>query len=316
MVFQQGACGLKENGSGPAAGSGLEAFGFVPEVPKAFSNELRTTEFVLRGGFLPEPVVLTNLELIGGKAFFRYNHKHTHLCKFLTGRNAYLHPLANTYLGELLAQLRDERLLSMACAAPVEDEVVLDDLGLDDGPPVSATSSSESTSAKRLRGLGKRDALRQHPTVEIKFPVSGSDVVPMLIATHAKCSGAASFEATPRNFKALFDWIRLETPAREQRDEAEQRRPRAKAQHDPIVTEQGRQYYRADKQVFFVKEFLGDKEYRTHVSVPKSKGDRLGAGPAKRPRKKAAAAESNCSSSGGRLADGSSVVDSRSEEDI
>ena len=183
---------------------------------------------------------------------FRFSHKDTHLCKFLTGRNAYLFPLANSYLAELLAQLRDERLLSLACAALVEDEVVLDDLGLDDGPPVSATSSSESTSAKRLRGLGKRDAIRQHPTVEIQFPVSGSDVVPMLIATHAKCSGAASFEATPRNFKALFDWIRLETPAREQRDEAERMRPRAKALHEPVASGQGRQYYRADKKVFFV----------------------------------------------------------------
>ena len=133
MVFQQGACG-------PSAGSGLEACGFVPE---AFSNKLRQTEFILRGGDLPEPVVLTDLELIGGKAFFRFSHKDTHLCKFLTGRNAYLHPLANTYLGELLAQLRDERLLSLACAALVEDEVVIDDLGLDDGPPASATSSSE-----------------------------------------------------------------------------------------------------------------------------------------------------------------------------
>ena len=294
MAFQQGDCGLKVIGSGPEAGATtLRENGFVPE---AFSNKLRTTEFVLRGGFLSEPVVLTNLELIGGKAFFRFSHKHTHLCKFLTGRKEYLHPLANTYLGELLAHLRDERLLSLACAAPVDDEVVIDDLGLDDGPPASATSSSEATSDKRLRGLGKRAALRQHPTVEIQFPVSGSTVVPMLIATHAKCSGAASFEATPRNCKALFDWIRLETPAREQRDEAEQR-PRAKALHEPIDTEQGRQYYRADKQVFFVKAHLGDKEYRTRVSVPKSNGDRFGAGPAKRHRKRAAAAESNCSSS-------------------
>ena len=139
----------------------------------------------------------------------------------------------------------------------------------------------------------------------------------MLIATHAKCSGAASFEATPRNFKALFEWTRLETPAREQRDEAERMRPRAKALHEPVASGQGRQYYRADKKVFFVKKLLGDKEYKTHVSVPKSKKARLGAGPAKRPRKKAAAAESNCSSSsGGRLAEGSSLVDSRSEEDI
>lgn len=308
MVFQQSACG-------PAAGSGLEACGFVPE---AFSNKLRATEFVLRGGLLPEPVVLTNLELIGGKPFFRFSHKNTHLCKFLTGRNAYLSPLANTYLGETLAQLRDERLLSLACAAPVEEDVVLDDLGLDDEPPASTTSGSESTSGKRLRGLGKRAALLQHPTVDIQFPV-GSTMVPMLIATHAKCSGAASFEATPRNFKALFDWIRLETPAREQRDEAEQRRPRAKAPHEPIALEQGqgRQYYRSDKKVFFVKELIGHKEYKTHVSVPKSREDRLGAGPAKRPRKKAAAVESNCSSSsGGRLADGSSFADSRSDEDI
>ena len=306
---------MKVNGSGPAAGSGLEACGFVPE---AFSNKLRTTEFVWRGGCLTEPVVQTDLELIAGKAFCRFSHKHTHLVKFLTGRSAYLYPLANSYLGELLAHLRDERLLSLACAAPVDDEVVVDDLGLDDEPPASATSSSEATSDKRLRGLGKRAALRQHPTVEIQFPVHGSSTVPMLIATHAKCSGAASFEATPRNFKALFDWIRLETPAREQRDEAEQRRPRAKALHEPIDTEQGRQYYRADKQVFFVKELLGDKEYKTYVSVPKSKGDRFGAGPAKRHRKRAAAAESNCSSSsGGRLADsGSSLADTRSDEDI
>ena len=237
--------------------------------------------------------------------------------KFLTGRNAYLFPLANSYLAELLAQLRDERLLSLACAALVDDEVVVDDLGLDDGPPASATSSSEATSVKRLRGLGKRAALRQYPTVEIQLPVDGTSKVPMLIATHAKCSGAASFEATPRTFKALFDWIRLETPAREQRDEAEQRRPRAKTLHDPVATGQGRQYYRADKKVFFVKKLLGDKEYKTHVAVPNSKKDRLGAGPAKRPRKKAAAAGSNCSSSsGGRSADGSSLVDSRSEEDI
>ena len=143
----------------------------------------------------------------------------------MTGRKVYEHPLANTTLGEVLAHLRDERLLSLAvsaCAAPVLDEVVIDDLGLDDGPQASATSSSDASSVGRLRGEGKRAALRQHPIVDIQCPVDSSTAVPMLVATQAKWQGAASFEATPLNFKALFDWFRLETPAREQRDNAEQ----------------------------------------------------------------------------------------------
>ena len=293
--------------------------GFGQDPSDPFSNELLPTEFVLRGGYLSGPVVLTNLDLIGGKALFRYSHTNAHLIGLLTGRKQYQHPLANTCLGELLAHLRDERLLSLAAsggAAPVPDEVVIDDLGLDEGPPASATSSSEASSGKRLRGLGKRAALRQHPTVEIQFPVDGSSTVPMLIATNAKWQGAPSFEATPRNFKALFDWFRLETPAREQRDRVERDRPRA--QHAPISKADGRQYFRKDKQCFFVKAHVERQLYKTFVSVPKSKNARLGAVPAKRHRKKASAAESNCSSSsGGRLADsGSSRAEPHSDDDI
>ena len=71
--FQQDGFGLKVNGSGPEAGGPTpHENGFGPE---AFSNKLLPTEFVLRGGLLSEPVLLTNLGVIGGKAFFRFSHQ-------------------------------------------------------------------------------------------------------------------------------------------------------------------------------------------------------------------------------------------------
>ena len=102
----------------------------------------------------------------------------------------------------------------------------------------------------------------------------------------------------------------------EQRDNAERQRPRA--QHAPISKANGRQYYRKDKQCFFVKARGVGSKYKTFVSVPQSQNDRLGAVSAKRHRKKASAAESTCSSSsGGRLADsGSSRADPHSDDDI
>jgi hypothetical protein len=117
--------------------------GLVDGGPRIVGVGLESTEMVLRGGYLKNPVVLKGLTDMDGRVFVPLRKMCPMLSDFLTESPCFKRPLANTTVFENLMKLRNAKVRMLKrdiqlSGADVADEVsdraegALDDLGLDD----------------------------------------------------------------------------------------------------------------------------------------------------------------------------------------
>ena len=284
-----------------------------------FTDELGPQEFLLRGGCLKQPILCTDLEIAGGRKFFKLSVRDSTLRMFLKGQVKRQRSLALERLVDFLAGLRDqkqEEWIKVATAQGVPEDAVLDALQPSSPSSGDASVSSDRGSsaqtpdrlsaatraADRLSAARKGALLSQFPVVCVAFPF-GDEVLEMLVQTVRSKAEAPACEATPDNFRAFFCWYNIE--AAKQVDDALD--PKPSAIHEPEHHPEGRQYYRKDRACFYVKRSTPQDLDFNLTFVTKA------AGPRGRPRKKACAATGSSSDA---LADDSrSSSQQRTSED-
>ena len=215
---------------------------------------LEAGEFILRGGCLKKPLLLTRHDFQAKDEL--------QFCKLDVVQNPFLAlylsglpfsrrppPLAHSQLSPTLARLRDEAMCQlMLPAEPVVEETV-ETLRLStpsEGSPLDQGVGQKAT----LRGralLQRRAVLARHPFVSVDFRV-GDEMFPMRLMVDATTANP-SFEVSSDNFRRLFDWFQLESPERQQREQAASKDPKP----SPVARE-NKVYFRKDKGVFFRKE--------------------------------------------------------------
>ena len=155
-AMQCANCGLSGGDSAGGVHTGLDA-----------------SEMVVRGGWLSEPTLFSNLIVgsDGKKRFVRLRKSHEGLCRFLTGRGSRTSPLASTTVFETLRARRDEKLQALAAACfdgpkaseaggeeAEEDPMAL--LGIDEPEAFEPVQKPPSRAIKRMRECA---ALHQLP---------------------------------------------------------------------------------------------------------------------------------------------------------
>ena len=240
-----------------------------------FDTRLQPGEIILRDGGLSQPAILTGCKRFAGTCFCKFQpRKNDLLSKFLTGRALRHSPLAHSTLGKVLAALREaqtDKIVNSSKPQPEETDVV-DDLGLDS---TDSGTSEGGRSRKKADRLERLAVLLQHPLVTIDFPV-GDGALQMRVLTVQSANEAVSFEALPQNFAALYQWCVGEAPLRKTRELAKKAaKASAKPKAKQALAHGGRQYFRKDKQVEYVKFRLGAGRFRTEVA--NRKRGRLGA---------------------------------------
>ena len=170
------------------------------------------TELVLRGGYLKEPVVVSDLLVFEGLQYVTLYKVAPVLNKFLAGLASCKRPLAKSLLFETLAAKRNELIEEKkrsvqagGMAAIFGDTTDLAaGLGLDDGasePPSAKKARRRHVPVKRVIEL-----LPETAVVTLERPGQTWEVR-MLLESRTK---APSVEATAENFAAMFEWVQAE----------------------------------------------------------------------------------------------------------
>ena len=212
---------------------------------------LETGEFILRGGRLEKPLLLTgrDLEAKNGLQFCKLDLLNPFLALFLSGLPFSKHPLAHSQLRPMLSRLRDEKIRELlGCPAAEAQDDEADTLALNTPSPVASprlTLHKRSSQSAR-QTLKKRAVLARHAFVVVEFEV-GDQKFPLRLMVDI-ASANPSFEVSSVNFQRLFDWFELETPERLQRalEAASAPKPERVARSNQV-------YYRKDRQEFFRK---------------------------------------------------------------
>ena len=210
-----------------------------------FADELGQQEVVLRGGCLKHAVLLTKLEEVAGRKFFKLINNSNTLRMFFTGKHN-SGAVTQRRLVDFVKSLRDDAM-QQALAVPddADSEEPIDSLGTDEADSSSATPAGGNRRESRLL---QKSMLAQFPVVTVKFPL-GEETMEMRVKAVRSKAEAPSCEATAANFRALFCWFRQ---AAESEDETS---PEGKpfAAHAPEDHPDGRQYFRKDRACFYVK---------------------------------------------------------------
>ena len=221
----------------------------APASAPSFATHLQEGEFILRGGCLEKPLLLTAQDFVskGGVQFCKLDCKlNAFLALYLSGVPWTKRPLAHSQLQPMLSRFRDEKLRELSNPAAVMQ---------DDGvPPLALETESEASSPvpgdQKRPSQSRRAVLQKHalfartPFVVVDLQVGDQQFPLRLMVDVARAN--PSFEVSSVNFQRLFDWFRLETPGRLQREleAASAPKPERQARTDRV-------YYRKDKKVFF-----------------------------------------------------------------
>ena len=212
-----------------------------------FADELGQQEAVLRGGCLKHAVLLTKLEEVAGRKYFKLINNSNTLRMFFTGKHN-SGAVTQRRLVDFVKSLRDDAM-QQAFADPGDDDSdePIDSLGTDEADSSSATRAGGNRRRREARLLLKT-MLAQFPVVTVKFPL-GEETVEMRVKAVRSKAEAPSCEATAANFRALFCWYRQ--AAESEHETSPEGKPFAA--HAPEDHPDGRQYFRKDRACFYVK---------------------------------------------------------------
>ena len=174
------------------------------------TTALETSELVLQGGHLTEPVLMTDLEDIDGRKFFSVVKWNPALCQFLTGKRPKSSPLSRTHIFETMRK----RVKAVRAS---REKHIRESLN---GPVCAIAKAAADSSMRRVckdaTHTGARKRSHHAPKCSAMLPRYW--VVPMNVGTPLWAPTCllsplytnAAMEATPENFKALFDIVQSE----------------------------------------------------------------------------------------------------------
>jgi len=155
------------------------------------------SEVVLRGGGLPEPVILSGLKVVQGSAYIPLRKEHNELHMYLTGQRQKMRLLQSSpIIGALVALRAAAREQAVASASGIggpDEPDLVDDLGLDNGdaPKLPARRSRKQVLPETVLVTVERDG----------FPDWGPRI--LLDSNRA----AVSMEASVDNFRILHQLV-------------------------------------------------------------------------------------------------------------
>ena len=250
-------CGLSGGNSAGGVHTGLDA-----------------SEMVVRGGRLSQPQLFFNL-IVGsvGKRFVRLKKSHEGLCRFLTGRGSWSHPLVDTTVFETLRARRDEHLEALAAscfggpgasASGVEEneEDPMAMLGIDEPEAFEAVEKGPPRSIKRMR----KGVALQHLSATISVGFEPGCEFLVLSETG---SSVPAIELTASSLWNLYRLVNADL-------EAVAKPPcGAKASRKPRGPKGKREYWDGKKQRWVQKLLEANKKYRvlTRRGTPCGDGD-------------------------------------------
>lgn len=212
---------------------------------EAFTNSLSSNEQVLRGGFLKEPHLFTNLVAVQGRPYIKVCSNNLKLRMFFSGQSE-KRSWVQRRLAVCLAALRDQKQdeLFMDTPQALEEDVAMDSLGDEvssDSPPCAPSTKQPSPEIKKARR-------KQNPAVKVALRF-GDESVDMRILTVVTKSEQPSVEASIENFRAMFCWCQIE--ATKQEDVASPPRPTAARAPRSPPNKDGRDYFRKDRNCYY-----------------------------------------------------------------
>ena len=171
-----------------------------------FTNDLKPSEQLLRGGYLKEPHLFTNLEMIQNRPYIKVCSGNLTLRMFLIGQVA-SRSLLQRRLACRLTQLRNSEQDSFFAEGPKEnqDDASLEALGVE----VTRDSTPRAPDNKPLSPERKNALRKQYPVITVEFPF-GNESVTMRVKTVWTKQEQPTIEASVSNFRALFCWCRIE----------------------------------------------------------------------------------------------------------
>jgi hypothetical protein len=248
---------------------------------------LQPGEIVLRGGGLPEPVIVSNLLESNGKSFWRLCKRDSILCRYLLGSGyskmrsrlasrplwATLESLRAARRQELVKQLAVCDMNEEAGAAIVDDLAA--DLCLDDD-----TSARGSTAVSKRKAGRIRKVLPAFSEIEVNCMGSSPWRVNVLMAPFRQ---AVAIEDTEDNLKKLYELIQkemnMEDTASDALADIAQASEASIVAAEPLLKQQraarpprgpanAREYWRGDRRRWICKEKLAIQEDDTSGSPP------------------------------------------------
>ncbi len=173
-----------------------------------FATSLRIDEFLLRGGYLDEPRLFTNLQTKDKRPFIRLCTKNRKLRMFFSGQSKKCSVLLHR-LGEFIAELRDEHTdrWNKPAGSP-ESDPVEKVLGCDN----SEAHRPRAFVTARKKARMKTALLMQRPIITVPF-YFGCEVVDIQVLTVRSKNATPVVEASAANFRAMFCWCRIEEAA-------------------------------------------------------------------------------------------------------
>jgi hypothetical protein len=170
------------------------------------------TELVLRGGRLPEPLLLTGLRVVNGKQFVTLSKSNSVLNRFLSNSSTCKRPLAGTLVFEKLTKLRNDgyrQLLTQAASGPGDghegqaDLAALLDLDASPGVIVASSPGDEPADQRRFR---KRFVDQVPRTLTATMQQLGRVAWELTMLSEGGRKNPA-MEASAANFVALLEWV-------------------------------------------------------------------------------------------------------------
>ena len=172
---------------------------------ETFATSLRIDEFLLRGGYLDEPRLFTNIQTKDKRPFIPLCTKNRNLRMFFSGQSTKCSVLLHR-LSEFIAELRDEHTdrWSKPAASPESDQAVKA-LGCDN----SEAHRPRAFETARKKARIKKALVMQRPIITVPFHF-GSELVDIQVLTVRTKNATPAVEASAANFRAMFCWCRLE----------------------------------------------------------------------------------------------------------
>jgi hypothetical protein len=223
-------------------------------------------ELVLRGGFLPAPIVI-NVKVVADRKFIALSKSSVVLSQFLTGTAAYKKPLARTLFIERLSDARNAKVNAfigeIRAAKVIEPDTAthqasdpVASLDLDVDEPTGTSSNN----GPRRRRISIGTLMKQLPVfAEVEYPGDASWAPKVLMERQ---NVAPSIEATATNFEKLLELAKADLA-----DDSVRRLPHGSSPDKVLKAPRGeagnRSYFRCANKRWITKTLVGRCKYRT-----------------------------------------------------
>ena len=226
-----------------------------------FSDQLKNNEFLLRGGLLKSPLVITNLDRVQNRLFCKMCQRKKELRKFFSGQGV-KSSLFQFRVADFLAMFLDDQQDAWGMVATNDDspqDAVQDGLGRD----ISDDSTPRAPIKQKFSPQRKKALLKMRPIVIVKFPFR-EETKRIDVRTVKTKAEQPAFEATFANFRALFCWCQIQVA----KAQGAPRPTPPVATHAPRKSAEGSEYYRKQRMCFYLLKNAGSSSPRTRVVRP------------------------------------------------